>query len=325
METDALGNTTRYFHDSTGNLLKTIRPNQYDEQSDNGEGTYYEYDYLDRPVLVKYPDGSRKKTVRDMDGNILSETPFPVLPEDVDSLVNSFRYDGRQYLVEEQAPDGAVTYYERDRNGNLLKAVRPEAFARNGKNGAGISYVYDAENRITAIKLYLYDERNRLIQKSSTNPDSPGRDITTYEYDLQGSLLKEEGTDFCKQYLYNDFHQCIQTEVIRGREEFAERLVQENLYDGEGLRFAIIENGKRTGFITDGWNNVAEIDENGRVTKRIIRGMGIVASEDTEQKEDNIFTTAYHYYHGNERMDVEYITDEAGNVVNSYTVVPHIK
>ena len=47
--------------------------------------------------------------------------------------------------------------------------------------------------------------------------------------------------------------------------------------------------------------------------------MGIVASEDTEQKEDNIFTTAYHYYHGNERMDVEYITDESGNVVNSYT------
>ena len=161
-----------------------------------------------------------------------------------------------------------------------------------------------------------------IFFKSSTNPDSSGTDnanITTYQYDLQGSLLKEESADFCRQYLYNDFHQCIQTDVIRGREESAERLVQENLYDGEGLRFAIIENGKRTGFITDGWNNVAEIDENGRATKRIIRGMGIVASEDTEQKEDNIFTSAYHYYHGNERMDVEYITDEAGNVVNSYT------
>ena len=58
METDALGNSTRYFHDSAGNMLKSIRPNQYDVQSDNGEGTYYEYDYLDRPVLVKYPDKS---------------------------------------------------------------------------------------------------------------------------------------------------------------------------------------------------------------------------------------------------------------------------
>jgi len=52
--------------------------------------------------------------------------------------------------------------------------------------------------------------------------------------------------------------------------------------------------------------------------------MGIVASEDAE---DNIIdasaafngTSAYHYYHGNERMDVEYITDEAGQVVNGYT------
>ena len=110
---------------------------------------------------------------------------------------------------------------------------------------------------------YLYDERNRLTQKnvknnvanSPTNPDlqeAAPEAITTYQYDLQGSLTKEQSADFCKQYLYNDFHQCIQTDVIRGREESAERLVQENLYDGEGLRFALIKNGNRTGFITDG-------------------------------------------------------------------------
>ena len=170
---------------------------------------------------------------------------------------------------------------------------------------------------------YLYDERNRLTQKSSTNPDlqeAAPEAITTYQYDLQGSLTKEQSADFCKQYLYNDFHQCIQTDVIRGREADAERLVQQNLYDGEGLRFAIIENGNRTGFITDGWDNVTELDGNGRVRKRIIRGLGIVASEDTEESADtaNVFTASYHYYHGNERMDVEHITDEAGSVRNSY-------
>ena len=248
----------------------------------------------------------------------------------------------------------------RDRNGSVLLSYSYQ-YDRNGnrtgkkdlKNGNATAYVYDTMQRLSEVTYpetgketyrydeagnriqkqtqsyvedYLYDERNRLTQKSvktntinsPTNPDSSGRDITTYEYDLQGSLIKEQSADFCKQYLYNDFHQCIQADVIKGREEAAERLVQENLYDGEGLRFAIIENGNRTGFITDGWDNVTELDGNGRVRKRIIRGLGIVASEDTEQKEDNIFTTAYHYYHGNERMDVEYITDEAGNVRNSY-------
>lgn len=57
MEMDDLGNHTRYFYDSAGNMLKSIRPNWYDEQGDNREGTYYKYDYLDRPVLIKYLDG----------------------------------------------------------------------------------------------------------------------------------------------------------------------------------------------------------------------------------------------------------------------------
>ena len=152
------------------------------------------------------------------------------------------------------------------------------------------------------------------------NTEADNTNITTYQYDLQGSMIKEQSTDLCRQYLYNDFHQCIQTDVIRGREEEAERFVQQNFYDGEGLRFALIENGSNTGFITDGWNNVTEFDGNGRVRKRIIRGMGIAASEDIRESADtvNAFTSSYHYYHGNERMDVEYITDESGNVVNCY-------
>ena len=152
------------------------------------------------------------------------------------------------------------------------------------------------------------------------NTEADNTNITTYQYDLQGSMIKEQSTDLCRQYLYNDFHQCIQTDVIRGREEEAERFVQQNFYDGEGLRFALIENGSNTGFITDGWNNVTEFDGNGRVRKRIIRGMGIAASENIGESADtaNAFTSSYHYYHGNERMDVEYITDESGKVVNSY-------
>ena len=95
----------------------------------------------------------------------------------------------------------------------------------------------------------------------------------------------------------------------KSRQEGREVWRQENLYDGEGLRFALIENGKRTEFITNGWENLAELDESGTVVKRIIRGMGIAASEEGG---------AYHYYHGNERNDVELITDEAGKIANRY-------
>ena len=88
-------------------------------------------------------------------------------------------------------------------------------------------------------------------------------------------------------------------------------------YDGEGLRFALIENGKRTEFITNGWENLAELDEDGKVVKRVIRGMGIAASEDFDGQPGE--GGAYHYYHGNERSDVELITDENGSVANRYS------
>lgn len=248
-------------------------------------------------------------------------------------LSYNYRYDRNGNRVEKK--DNAKnnhTTYAYDSMQRLCEVTYPEA----GKE----AYTYDAVgNRIqkqteSYVEGYTYDERNRLTEKMVwKNGATAPADTTTYTYDAQGSLLREQSTDLCRKYLYNDFHQCICTEVIRGREEEAERIMQENRYDGEGLRFSLIENDKRTDFITNGWENMAELDESGQATKRIIRGMGIGASEDvaenaeTTEATGNIIdataaftgTTAYHYYHGNERMDVEYITDEAGKVVNGYT------
>ena len=316
--TDICGKTTEYGYDLNGRIT---------EVSEKGKVlAAYTYDAAGRVKNITFANGMQTLYAYDRERNLAS-----VETKNADGsilLSYSYQYDRNGNRTEKKdLKNGNSTTYLYDTMQRLSEAAYPET----GKE----TYRYDeAGNRIqkqtqSYVEDYLYDERNRLTQKSvknstiknSTNPDSSEADntnITTYQYDLQGSLIREQSTDLCRQYLYNDFHQCIQTDVIRGREEEAERLVQQNFYDGEGLRFALIENGSNTGFITDGWNNVTEFDGNGRVRKRIIRGMGIAASEDTEQKEDNIFTTAYHYYHGNERMDVEYITDEAGSVRNSY-------
>ncbi|MCI7789388.1 MAG: hypothetical protein MR531_01180, partial [Lachnospiraceae bacterium] len=175
-----------------------------------------------------------------------------------------YAYDRERNLasVETKDADGSIRMsysYQYDRNGNRTEK-------KDLKNGNATTYLYDSMQRLSEVTYpgtgketyrydaagnriqkqtqsyvedYLYDERNRLTQKSSTNPDlqeAAHEAITTYQYDLQGSLTKEQSADFCKQYLYNDFHQCIQTFVYRGREEEAERIAQENLYDGEGLR-----------------------------------------------------------------------------------------
>ena len=311
--TDISGKTTEYTYDLNGNLTQVMEAGKV--------LVTYEYDEISRIRKIIFANGVTTEYTYDSERNMASLT---TKGKDGSTLLSySYRYDRNGNRVEKK--DNAMnnhTTYAYDSMQRLCEVTYPET----GKE----TYTYDAVgNRLekkteSYVEGYIYDERNRLVQKQLwENETSVPADTTTYTYDAQGSLLREQGTELCKKYLYNDFHQCIQTEVIRGREEEAERILQENRYDGEGLRFSLIENGKRTDFITNGWENMAELDESGKVTKRIIRGMGIVASEDAE---DNVidatvaFTgTAYHYYHGNERMDVEYITDEAGKVVNGYT------
>ncbi len=68
------------------------------------------------------------------------------------------------------------------------------------------------------------------------------------------------------------------------------------------------EGGNRTRFLTDGWSILAEVDQENQIKKRLIRGYGIVASEEE----------GYHTYHMNEHGDVELILDEEGELCNQY-------
>ena len=269
----------------------------------------YTYDNAGRVEGIRYANGMQTRYSYDADRNLaLLET----VDRDGQCLFSySYHYDHNGNRTrKEDRKNGTATTYLYDPMQRLGGAEDPGTWKE--------TYSYDgAGNRIRKqtqdyVEDYLYDECSRLKWKSKRymEDNGTGEDITTYSYDRQGSLTGEESAGICRRYLYNDFHQCIVTEIIRDREEQAEKLVQQNFYDGEGLRFGMVENGRQTGFITDGWDNLTEIDGNGMVARRLIRGMGIVASEDAG---------SYHYCHGNERMDVEAITDEAGNVRNHYT------
>ena len=71
--TDALGNITKYTFDMLCNLTKIVRPNQYNPQLGDGDGTRFVYDEMDEQVQRIDPLGNILATLRDAAENVVKE------------------------------------------------------------------------------------------------------------------------------------------------------------------------------------------------------------------------------------------------------------
>ena len=89
-ETDALGNTTKYFYDMLCNITKIVRPNQYDDKTGDGAGIRYVYDAMDEVTQWTDPLGNVYATPRDLEENVIKE-------------INPNCYDERQKTERESA------------------------------------------------------------------------------------------------------------------------------------------------------------------------------------------------------------------------------
>lgn len=145
---------------------------------------------------------------------------------------------------------------------------------------------------------YIYGVGNRLLEMT-TRSGSGREDITKFEYDPQGNLLK----DGKARYTYDSFNRLQKAETFDGQ-------VQINHYDGEGLRHEIEENGELVQFIYSDKEVVAETNTNGELT-RYIRGLGLI-SADSEKARN------YYHYCSDELGSITHILDEEGNTLNNY-------
>ena len=153
---------------------------------------------------------------------------------------------------------------------------------------------------------YRYDERNRLLSELSGKQETSyrydlcgnrlekcqgkrkeesyynkknqlkeriyGNDTWKYSYDSQGNLIQESGPKRNLQYIYDTQNR--QTHILSG-----ETVIQENRYDGEGLRAGLNVQGKESTFLFTNGNLALELDEFNQPVKRYIRGYGTAALE----------------------------------------------
>ena len=176
MRVDALGNTTRYFYDKLGNLTKIVLPNQYNDQTGDGEGFQYSYDAMDHQVLSIDPAGNIAATPYNNQGKLSKQ----INPNTYDSHTGhgvgiEYIYDEEGRRIKTLYPDGGIERIKYDSSGNIVKKIAPSSYDEVSDDGPG--FIYD------------YDYANRLVQ--ITGPD--GRVIKRYVYNLRGAVIKEIG------------------------------------------------------------------------------------------------------------------------------------
>ena len=293
---DPAGVSTRYEYDILGRRSRIF--------NDDGLEVRYGYDALNRIRHIRYGNGVETAYTYDGDGNI--RTLETKAGENV-LLSFAYQYDGngnRTAKTGTQATLGGITSeittgnnaldisYAYDVRGQLLEERR---------NGASVCYAYDkAGNRIRKTDAqgetrYLYNEKNQLVEE-----ESPA-DRKQFSYDRQGGIIEEKNAAGIRLFSYNSRHQQTRVETETGS-------VQENRYDAEGLRFELLENGRRTSFV---YHNGELLQEEGREEQGTSYHLG--AGMEAFRRGQELS-----YYHRDEQLSTALVTDGHRNVQNSY-------
>ena len=200
-----------------------------------------------------------------------------------------FCYDSMNRLTMENRREGGEKYAY-DLGGNRLRKQRYHyALTADG----------DMDSVIDEEESYCYNERNELTQRRNL------LSVTEYIYDENGSLLKEKEGEKETGYRYDLLNRQKHVQLPDGR-------VQENLYDGEGLRAGLTENGKSTTFLFYNGEILAECNGDSMPIRRHLRGFGLSRVED-------ISTGTSHAYHQDEQGSTAYVTGSTGETENLYS------
>ena len=295
---DSAGVCTRYEYDILGRRSRIF--------NDDGLEVRYGYDALNRISRIHYGNGVETAYTYDGDGNI--RTLETRAGENV-LLSFAYRYDGNGNRTAKTGMQAGVTLggvtseitagnnalelsYAYDVRGQLLEERR---------NGASVCYAYDkAGNRIRKTDAqgeirYLYNAKNQLVEE-----ESPA-DRKQFSYDRQGGIIEEKNLAGIRLFSYNSRHQQTGVETETGN-------VQENRYDAEGLRFELLENGRRTSFV---YHDGELLQEEGREEQGTSYHLG--AGMEAFRRGQELS-----YYHRDEQLSTTFITGGHGDVQNSY-------
>ncbi len=222
-------------------------------------------------------------------GNTLSSFDYTYYPSgnqasktDQNGVVTTYQYDGLGRLTCESEQGGLTVNYAFDAAGNRA------SMAVTGTENYVVNYNYDANNRLIS-SLYT----GGTTQSSYYTYDACGNLLTAAEWRPQEAVASTAN------YGYNGFNQLATQTVNDVTASFA--------YNASGIRTAKLTGNVLTGYLLDGGNVVAELEDD-ELSTSYLRGANLISRT----------TSTTEYYTFNAHGDVVGLVSAAGTQTKTY-------
>lgn len=260
-----------YEYDATGNLASEIKA--------NGTNTTYEYDSVGRVATVVHRRADGTENSRFQYGYDILGRRTTMTSHDG---TWSYTYDGRGQLTRaafqstnEEIDDQDLSYFY-DPSGNRLQTV-----------DSGVSTTWQV------------NELNQLTSSSAA---------TTYEYDLDGNLVRKQTSTGVWTYEYDSRNLLTNAQGPAGTWQYE--------YDVFGNRIAATRDGIRTEYLLDPTGLVDVVgtyDSAGSRVQSFVHGFGLEATASASD---------WHYYDFDALGSTAGLSGSDGSYVNSYAYTP---
>ncbi|MBU7018354.1 MAG: hypothetical protein HXS44_12660, partial [Theionarchaea archaeon] len=296
--------TLEYSYDATSKMVSVVYPDSY--------SVTYEYDALNRVVAVP---GYAEFTYED---SHLATMTFS------NGAVTTFQYDSNDRPIAMQASKNSenllIMNYTYDLEGNITQldyqrrlpdqtwTESQETFVYDwldrlveAQGDYHLSYQYDGTgNRLSLNGLgYTYNSMNELVTIS---------DGTVFIYDERGNTITKTDSDTWS-YTYNKRN--LLEKVTKNQE-----VLTEYVYDGDGRRVQVTENGETTTYIYSSLNMLYEENTTG-IASYIYGPPGRLAKKTHINGESNTF-----FYHTDHLGSTLSVTDGNGTPISSIEYQP---
>ena len=268
------GGVQRTVYDRNGQVVRLIRPNEYDPETDSGDGFQFTYDAQGRVLTVLSPDGHvLQSNTYDADGRLLQR---------LDGVGSGVKYEydlaGAQRRIVSMG--GASQELEYDAWGRITGIV--------DGNGSETKYLLDEWGRITGVRKadgsterYAYNFAGDMV--SST--DGEGH-TTQYEYNRMGKISAiVDPTGERETYHYDGQGRLIRktdrngVTVELGYNLYGAPLFKKEKDGAQGDFYEYTPEGLLKCAFSQGMRYAYEYDEMGRMTRKSASGRTLLALE----------------------------------------------